>query len=174
MLFSSLFLGSSLPWPPGISFYVWASWYSVKTPGHSVPGRCFLELFFLPTSLHQNSVLHNFQGSQLLWTPIPISSTRLDWGSPSVLCGLKYASRQKARGPDSFTSSVSFLSRITVPLVVQRLKIIVSYILSGFLIAHCGRVNLVYIILSCQKEKSHLTFDYWSFLCGYIVFIIVI
>lgn len=57
-------------------------------------------------------------------------------------------------------SSVSFLSGVTVLPVVQSLKTIVSYILSGSVIVYCGRVNLVYVTLSCQKEKFHLTSDY--------------
>ena len=67
-----------------------------------------------------------------------------------------------------------FLFGFAVLPVVQSLKMIVSYILSGFLVGCCGRVSVVCAISSCQKEKSHLTFDSWSLLWGYMVFITVI
>lgn len=106
----------------------------------------------------------NFHLPQLLWTPIS-----------SLLCGLECASKQKAKTPASLTSSAALLSGITVLPIVQCLRIIVSYILSSFLIVYCvTTVNLVYAMSSCQKEMSHLTFDYWSFLCSNLVFIIVI
>lgn len=69
----------------------------------------------------------------------------------------------KAGAPAGLTSSFFlflFLFGFTVLPVVQSLKIIVSYILYGFLIVYCGRVNVVYVISSRQKEKSHLAFDY--------------
>lgn len=140
-------------------------------------GRLFLELFFLnllswpkfcstpssclgfcePQSLTPQ---HSWVGGPLpaLWFGVCLQAEKLELLRASL--------------PPFFL--FLFLFGFTVLPVVQSLKIIVSYILYGFLIVYCGRVNVVYVISSCQKEKSHLAFDYWSLSCGYMVFIIVI
>ena len=156
--FSSLFLGSSLTW----SFILRVSiLYSVKTQGLSWEGCCYYYYLAvsLPTSLHQSSLLQRPGISASLNPHLCLLDT-VAWGSLSLLCGLEGASRKKARTPTSLTSSVSFLLGLTVLPVVHFLKTSASYVLSGFLIVYCGRVNLSYVILLCHKDKSHLTFDY--------------
>lgn len=119
-----------------------------------MPGQNLKLLFY-----HQNSVLQLLAASASL-NPHLHNHNMARLGFPFHTLWFQGASKQKARIPSGGPTSVSFPRGFTVLPVVQCWKIIVSYILSVFLIVYCGRINLVYVSPSCQKEKSHLTFDY--------------
>ena len=143
-------------WDP----HTWASWWSRGTAGH-IPGQIilgavfFLNLLSWPEFCSATSSCVSFCEPQSLppqhgWIGEPLPCSVVWSVSPSGKLELLRA---------SLHLFFFFLFGFAVLPVVQSLKMIVSYILSGFLVGCCGRVSVVCAISSCQKEKSHLTFD---------------
>lgn len=156
-----MFLGSSLTW----SFILHVSiLYSVKTQGHSWEGVFFFffKLFFsLLLSIRTQSF--NFQTSRYLSFSEPPSlsprHTGLVFSVPAVWSGGCLQEESKDSYQPNFICFLS-LGLTVLPVVHCLNKCFICFVLSGFLIVYCGRVNLAYVILLRHKEKSHLTFDY--------------